>query len=152
MTYKFQNRRIKKLLTGFATLVTCFYISACADDSAAMKNGILEAQSNSKNKTISLDINKFSKNKITKICIQNPYTPHKFFEERIGKSVQNFSEVDDHYFVLWVFYENLAPKQIKFHRWREISFKESESPGCVTASTVYLINLQLSLESDHKGV
>ena len=148
MTYKFQNLYMKKILTSFATVITCFFVSACSDDSDVMKKGILEAQSNSKNKTISLDMNKFSKNKIIKICVQNPYMTHQLFEKEVGNRVSHFSDVDAPFFTLWFFHEQSPPTQIKFHKGLEINLRSPGVSICVASSTVYLANLQLSFVSD----
>lgn len=134
----------KVLLSIFGALFY-FLLSACSAESDSIKNEILGALPNAKNKTVAVDLKKFSKQKITNICIQTPYLSRKIFENRLGKKIENFSEVGDEFFILWIFYDEVSPVQVKFNRWSEINFTEPIVLPCVSSSGIYLSNSHLSL-------
>jgi hypothetical protein len=137
------------LMTGLSARVTVaaflFFLSACSADSSLIKGEILRALPDAKNGSIAIDLSKLSKLKVSKLCLQYPYTPQKSFQERVKLQIEDYSEIGDEYFVLWMFHDYAVPTQIKFHRWNEINFSERLTSGCVESQFVYLIDSQLSL-------
>ncbi len=109
-----------------------------------LKNRIIHEIYNANGKDISIDLNKFSKEKILKMCIQSPYLTREAMEQRIGAKIDKFYEVDDKFFVLWIFKDRQTPIKIKFHRGYELDFGYM-SKGCTATSLVNIINSQLYL-------
>ncbi len=116
---------------------------SCSSEEDLLKQSIINERDNANGKDISIDLNKYSKEKILRICMQPPYCTKELMEERIGAKIDSFDFVDDKFFVLWVFTERPAPMKIKFHRWYELNFGE-HSKECIATSHVKIIHPQLN--------
>ena len=112
-----------------------------------LKNTIIDEVEKADGKYIVIDLNKFSKQRIRRVCIQTPYATKDDMEEKLGTKIDKFNYVDDHYFILWIFTDQQPPMQIKFHRWRELNFGES-SKMCISSSKLTVVNSQLYLNEE----
>lgn len=121
---------------------------ACSNEGDLIKRSIIENIPASLNKKITIDLNMFSKKKITKICIQNTYMTEDSLSKLSGEKIKNFTGIDDndHYFFLWVFYKNKEPIKIKFYKVKDIDIRDN-TEVCTSSSTVILINSELSVKS-----
>lgn len=134
------------LLTGFFSLAATLSIISCSAEEE-IKNQIIDEMRGANGKDTSVDLNTFSEKKIFRLCIQTPYLTRQKMEERIGVKIDDFYEVDDKFFVLWMLKDRQPPTRIKFHRGRELNFGE-QSKACVFTSRVKIINSQLHLSEE----
>lgn len=137
------NYFCKRLFTGIFFGVSIFLIVSCSSKKE-VKGRIIYEMRNAGDKEISIDLNRYSGGRIRKICIQPPYLTKNLMEKMVGEKVDDFSEVDDKFFVLWIFRDAKIPMKIKFHRWEEINFGEPPA-GCASTSWVKIVNSQLYL-------
>lgn len=68
-----------------------------------LKNIVIDEINKADGKTIVIDLNKFSKKKVRRLCVQAPYATKDWMEEKLGTKIDKFSYVDDNYFILWIF-------------------------------------------------
>ncbi|MES2662640.1 MAG: hypothetical protein V4629_04975 [Pseudomonadota bacterium] len=134
----------RKSIINFVTCLICVLISACSFEARTIKNEILKASPKTKNTIVKVDLAQFSKKKLLKMCIQTPYITKKLMEERVGEDLRNFSEVDDKYFVLWLFYDQNPPVQIKFKISKGLYFNLTQS-SCSNSPIILLSNSVLQL-------
>jgi hypothetical protein len=56
----------------------------------------------------------FTDKKIVRACIQTPYEPQFYFEEKIATKVNNYNETDDDgMYVLWLFFSDGSIVQVR---------------------------------------
>ena len=141
-TYSFA----KKVLTGTISLASMLSIASCSSE-VYLKEKIIDEIRSATGKDVTIDLNEFSKEKILKLCIQSPYLTKAAMEKRVGGKIDGFNEVDDKFFILWIFIDRQVPMRIKFHRWHELNFGE-QSKGCISTSKVKIVNSQLYLNEE----
>ena len=136
----------KKILTGAVSVASMLSFSSCSSE-VSLKEKIIDEIRSANGKDVAIDLSKFSKEKILKLCIQSPYLTKSAMEKRVSGKIDGFNEVDDKFFILWIFVDQQVPMRIKFHRWHELNFGE-QSKGCVSTSKVKIVNSQLYLNEE----
>lgn len=136
----------KKVRTGIISIISMLSIASCSSE-GYLKKKIIDEIRSANGKDVAIDLKEFSKEKILRLCIQSPYLTKEAMEKRAGGKIDGFNEVDDKFFILWIFIDRQVPMRIKFHRWHELNFGE-QSKGCVSTSKVKIINSQLYLNEE----
>lgn len=115
-------------------LVVCaLALTGCSDKNSSQVTAAIEAAKRD-TRVEQLDVQPYVDRKITKICIQGPYNPKEFFEERVKQKVSDFSMVDDGFNVVWFFLSDGTHFQVKIDRGMDRSGKSS---GCSPSSKLF---------------
>lgn len=133
----------RKLLVGIFSIAAVLSVMSCSSEED-IKYRVLDEIRRANGEDISIDLNRFSKEKILRLCIQTPYLTKEAMEKRVGEEIGGFNEVDDKFFILWIFKDQQTPTQIKFHRRSELNFGE-QSMRCISASLVKIVNSKIYL-------
>ena len=140
---KISKSRIQLILaTAIALLASVFFMRWALADKNTMQNRvekILLSVKETKN-TDPLDLQTLTNKRITHLCVQSPYMPKSSFEKFSGVKVQNFSGVDDQFYVLWIFFADGLTEQIKIDRWKQMDISENSKPCTKQSSKVFFEN------------
>ena len=137
----------RRFFYGVFFLGTICSVLSCSSEKV-VKDRIINEMHHKKGGEISIDLNKFTKEKFLRVCIQSPYLTKRAMEERVGAEIDDFHEVDDKFFILWVFRDQKMPMRLKFDRWNELNFLE-RSKGCVRTSLIKIIDSQIYLDGEY---
>ncbi len=143
MSEKRMHRRYMALL--FMLLLSVI-LSGCSDDSRLVKSSLLNAMNSSEGGSITLDLSTVLGTKIHRICLQTPYLTKKYFEQEMNATSQDFYEVSDESFVLWLFIDSKDPLKVQFNRWMELNYSKESGSKCSDSPVVNIISGQLNFD------
>ena len=137
----------KRFLTFFG-FIACLLLPACSVEANSLKMQILNAVPKNSGEVIPFDMQKLNKRKILRMCVQNnPYLTKEALEKILSIEINNFSEIDDLHFVLWLVHDEGQPTKIEFKKAREISYSSGapEISVCTSSANIWLSNSELRL-------
>ncbi|MDQ7989236.1 MAG: hypothetical protein REI09_06335 [Candidatus Dactylopiibacterium sp.] len=121
------------------------YLSPSFFGGVGVKKRLLDEVRPAREEDVSIDLQKFSAERIRKLCIQSTYMTKEAMEGMAGEKMDGFSViVDDGFFVLWVFREKRIPWEIRFRRGSELGF--GYESVCTTRSAVRVVKRRLYLD------
>jgi hypothetical protein len=133
-----------KVLRMVLSLAAVLSIASCFSEER-LKGRMLDEMRAANGEDISLDLNIFTKDKISKICIQTPYLTKIDMEKRVGSKLDDFDdEVEGLYIILWIFNGRKTPMKIRFHRSSELDFG-LQLEKCSSNSVVKIVDKKIYL-------